>query len=615
MAKRLFTSARPLVNNNIRMHADTITHLDYCSLIAEAKHIQFDPNLGEIRIALLGDAATQQFVPLLKVLLQRAGFNALLYEGPFSGVELEVYDADSPLYRFRPDFVVLLNASQALRIQYYGRPGTAAEFLQGTIERMERIWSAIQARSTALILQSNFVLPMERLFGNFDHKVADSLYSVVGRVNAQIAERARSHAGVLVNDIEAMASWVGRRAWFDERLWFLAKTFCALDHLPLVAQNIVKIVLASRGRVVKCVILDLDNTLWGGVIGDDGVSGIKLSSHGEGESFHLLQSFLRELSQRGILLAVCSKNDVNNAMEPFLNHPEMVLRRDHIAAFVANWDDKAQNIRRIQETLNIGFDSMVFLDDNPFERNLVRELVPGVIVPELPEDPADYLTAISSLNLFETTSFSAEDLKRTEMYRIEAERRQEQSSYATLEEFLNSLDMRMTVEPWDDFHLPRVAQLIQRSNQFNLTTRRLSEAQCTEFMQDTTGCWPIYAKLTDRLGDHGLISVVTCEISGSDLAIRDWLMSCRVLARTVEQFLMVHVFDRARQLGLCRVTGEYVPTAKNAMVRDFFAQFGFQKLSEDPNGRTRWALTLADFQPPATYIRRVQRAALATIGS
>jgi FkbH-like protein len=603
------------VNSDLRMQTDTSCNLDYCSLISEAKHARIDPNLPEIRIALLGDAGTQQFVPLLKALFRRAGFNAVVYEGPFAGIELEVYDADSPLYRFRPDCVALLNASQALRIQYYARPGTAAEFLHGTVERMERIWSAIQARNTALILQSNFALPLERLFGNYDHKVPDSLYSVTAAVNTQIAERSRSHAGVVVNDIEAVASWVGRRAWFDERLWFLAKTFCALDHLPLVAQNMVQIVLANRGRVVKCVILDLDNTLWGGVIGDDGVNGIKLSSHGDGEPFHLLQSFLRELSRRGILLAVCSKNDSNNAMEPFLNHPEMVLKLDHITAFVANWDDKAQNIRRIQETLNIGLDSMVFLDDNPFERNLVRELLPGVIVPELPEDPADYLAAISSLNLFEAASFSAEDLKRAEMYRVEAARRQEQSSYGNVEEFLNSLDMRITVESWDDFHLPRVAQLIQRSNQFNLTTRRLSEAQCRAIMQEPAGWLPIYAKLTDRLGDHGLISVVTCEVNGSDLAIRDWLMSCRVLARTVEQFLMAHVFDCARRLGLGRVTGEYVPTTKNAMVRDFFAQFGFRQISEEANGRTLWALSIEEFRPPATYIRQTQHADMVAIGS
>jgi FkbH-like protein len=597
------------------MQPETNSTLDYFSLLSEAKRAQSDPNLPEIRIALLGDAATQQFVPLLKALLRRAGFNSVVYEGPFAGIELDVYDSDSPLYRFQPDFIALLNSTQALRVQYYGRTESASEFLQQIVAQLERIWSAIQARSTALILQSNYVLPLERLFGNFDQKVADSLYSVTAAVNVQIVERARTHAGVFVNDIEAVASWVGRRTWFDERLWFLAKTFCAVDHLPVVAQNMVQILLASLGRVVKCVVLDLDNTLWGGVIGDDGVNGIKLTSHGDGESFHLLQSFLLELSRRGVLLAVCSKNDLKNALDPFLNHPEMVLKREHIAAFQANWDDKAQNIRRIQKQLNIGFDSMVFLDDNPFERNLVRELLPGVIVPELPEDPSDYLAAISELNLFETTSFSSEDLKRAEMYRVEAERKQEGSSYANLEEFLNSLDMRITVERWDEFHLPRIAQLTQRSNQFNLTTRRLSEAQCAAMMKDTGSCLPIYAELSDRLGNHGLISVVSCEPHGDDLVIRDWLMSCRVLTRTVEQYLMTYVFDQAERLGMNRVIGEYIPTAKNAMVRDFFAQFGFRQLSTEADGRTRWVLSVGEFQQPATYIHQTEKASPVTVGS
>jgi len=596
------------------MPTETNNTLDYLSLVREAKLVSGDANLPEIRIALLGDAATQHLVPLVKALMRRAGFNSVIYEGPFAGIELEVYDGESPFYRFQPDCVVLLNCAQALRGQYYARAGSAAEFVQSTIDRIEGIWRAIQTRSTALILQSNFALPLERLFGNFDQKLTDSLHSVTSSLNSRLAEGARSHAGVVINDIEAIASWVGRQTWYDQRLWFLGKSFCALDHLPLVARNIVQIVVASRGRVVKCVVLDLDNTLWGGVIGDDGLNGIGISSHGEGESFHHLQCFLRELSRRGVLLAVCSKNDMNKALEPFLMHPEMVLKREHIAAFVANWEDKAQNIRRIRDTLNIGLDSMVFLDDNPFERNLVRELLPGVIVPELPEDPAEYLTEISALNLFETTCFSAEDVKRTEMYRAEEERRQEQASYTNLEEFLSSLDMRIKVERWDDFHLARVAQLFQRSNQFNLTTRRLSEAQCRAMMRDSI-CLPIYATLSDRLGDHGLISVVTCDVSGTELTIRDWLMSCRVLARGVEQYLMSYVFDYAYRLGATCVTGDYIPTAKNGMVADFFARFGFRKVREEENGRSRWSLNVDEFQPPVTYIRPAEQNKLAEAAS
>jgi FkbH-like protein len=582
--------------------------LDYFSLLSEARRLQPDAALPEVRIAILGDAATQQFVPLIKVLLRRSGFRVEIYEGPFAAAELEAYDANSALYAFNPGFIVLLNSTQALRSQFFTRKGSGSEFREQAADRLERVWSAIRARSNALILQSNFVLPLERTFGNFDHKVPDSFYSVIAALNQQIAQRARAHPGVVVNDVEALASEVGRRSWFDDRLWFHAKTFCAIEYLPLVARNIAQIILASNGRVVKCVILDLDNTLWGGIIGDDGVNGIKLSSHGDGESFYLLQSFLLELSKRGVLLAVCSKNEEKNATEPFLQHPEMVLKLEHIVVFMANWDDKAHNIRKIQETLNIGFDSIVFLDDNPFERNLVRELVPGVVVPELPEDPAGYLRAITELNLFETVSFSAEDLQRADMYRVEAERRNHAASYANVDEFLASLDMRMVVDRWDGYHLPRIAQLLQRSNQFNLTTRRLTESQCAAMMKGPAESLLLFASLSDRLGDHGLIAVVTCEPDGDVLAIRDWLMSCRVLTRGVEQYLMSQVFEYARRLGFDGVTGEYIPTAKNGMVRDFFAQFGFDNIAEDPSGRTQWALRVADFQPSATYIKEANQA-------
>ena len=287
----------------------------------------------------------------------------------------------------------------------------------------------------------------------------------------------------------------------------MSKMFCGLEHLPLVAQNIIDVVLSIRGRGVKCVVLDLDNTLWGGVIGDDGVHGIALSAHGDGESFYEFQSFLLELERRGVLLAVCSKNEIENALKPFLEHPDMVLKRDHICVFTANWNDKADNIRQIRQQLNIGYDSIVFLDDNPFERNLVRSLLPEVIVPELPEEPAEYVRAICELNLFETSSFFAEDSQRTEMYRQRAESQVTQSAFANVEEYLQSLDMEITVRRFQKEKIGRIAQLLQRSNQFNLTTQRRGEAECEALMHDPD-CYPLYAELRDKLGDHGLISIV-----------------------------------------------------------------------------------------------------------
>jgi FkbH-like protein len=293
---------------------------------------------------------------------------------------------------------------------------------------------------------------------------------------------------------------------------------------------------------------------------------------------------------------------MSNALLPFEKHPEMVLKRDDIACFVANWNDKAENIRHIQDTLNIGFDSMVFLDDNAFERDLVRSLLPDVIVPNLPEDPADYVRAISELNLFETTTFSAADLERSELYRLEGLRRQEQASFASIEEFLRSLKMQISIARFDSYHLPRIAQLIQRSNQFNLTTRRRTEAECADLMNNPLFI-PLYANLSDRLGDHGLISIVILERIRDELAIRDWLMSCRVVKRGVEQALMNEVFLQASSLGIKRVTGEFIPTAKNGMVQDFFAQFGFEKVRER-EGRSTWQADVAAYEPSTVLMER-----------
>ena len=581
--------------------------LDYGALLRASRQLDPAGTTQKIRVALLADAATQRLVPLLQALFHRSGVAAEIYEAPFDAMELETCDAHSGLYRFHPDAIVVLNCVQALRTVFGRFRGNAAGFRDDTIGRITRIWDNIRSRTGAIIIQSNFVMPYERMFGNFDQKVADSFYSSVAALNITVAQRARERHDVLINDLEAVASWAGRRNWFDDRLWDMAKYLCALDVMPLVANNLVDLVLCTRGRVVKCLVLDLDNTLWGGVIGDDGVEGIQLNAHGDGEAFHRFQHYLRGLMDRGILLTVCSKNDLANALLPFEKHPGMVLRREDITVFVANWNDKAENIRQIRATLNIGFDSMVFLDDNPFERSLVRELLPEVIVPEMPEDPADYVRAIAELNLFETNSYSEEDSKRASLYRQEAERRASQESFASVEEFLKSLEMRITVARFDEFHLPRIAQLMQRSNQFNLTTRRRPESECEALMKEG-GAIPLYAKLADRLGDHGLISIVILEPRAQEMAITDWLMSCRVLARGVEQFLMNTVFEKARERGLSRVTGEFVPTAKNFMVKDFFARFGFAKIAEDEKGRTRWALETAAYQPRNTFLNPEQPA-------
>ncbi len=469
---------------------------------------------------------------------------------------------------------------------------------------IETVWKAIRARTSATILQSTFVLPYERTHGNFGQLLDGDLSGMVAEINREICLRARRNASVLVNDIDHIAGWVGRRKFFDEKLWGLAKSLCAFEYLPDVAQNIVDITLASIGRLVKCVVLDLDNTLWGGVVGDDGLDGIKLGDLDEDGSFRFFQLYLRELSARGIILAVCSKNNDAVAREVFQKHPGMVLKEEHIAVFVANWEDKATNIRRIRETLNIGFDSMVFLDDNPFERNLVRQLIPDIIVPELPEDPALYVRAISELNLFETASQSSLDSGRAALYQDQQKRTDESQKFTTVEDYLQSLKTTACCQKFEPATLGRIAQLIQRSNQFNLTTRRYSEAECQEMMRDAERFFPFTISVQDRFGDFGLINVVILRLHRSErlLEIDTFLMSCRVLQRGVEQLAMNRIFEFARNEKFQSVTGRYIPTGKNAMVKSFFEQFGFRRLASSDDGTAEWQLETEQYAPRKVFI-------------
>jgi FkbH-like protein len=354
--------------------------------------------------------------------------------------------------------------------------------------------------------------------------------------------------------------------------------------------------------VVKCVVLDLDNTLWGGVIGDDGLTGIRLGHLGDGEAFVAFQAYLKQLPARGILLAVCSKNERDAAMLPFTEHADMVLRMEDIAVFVANWDNKADNLRAIAKQLNIGLDSMVFLDDNPFERNLVRELVPEVIVPEMPEDPADYVRAISEWNLFETASFSELDEKRTELYRQRAESEAVRADFTSLTDYLRSLEMVATLGRFDAYNLPRIAQLLQRSNQFNLTTRRYSLAECEALMADES-CYPFHLSLRDRLSDHGLIAVAVLKQTPGAVHVDSFLMSCRVLKRGVEELAIHTMVDYAKSVGKPLLTAEYIPTAKNAMVKDLYDGFGFERVETGEDGTVRYALRVDDWVPRTIFMQ------------
>lgn len=577
------------------------SELEYFTLMKRAKELPSPAN-RQLRVAILADVSTQHLTPLLRALFASNGVTAVVYEAGFDTVELEAFDPNSGLYAFSPEVVVILQSISKLKANYYDFPDGRDTFVGSKATQIEQVWKAIRARSGAPIIQSTFVLPYERPFGNYGNAAVDTLQGKAADLNREICARARANSGVLINDVDYLAAWVGRRQFIDEKLWSVSKSLCALEFLPDVAQNVVDIALATQGRTVKCVVLDLDNTLWGGVVGDEGLDGIELGDRDETGTFRSFQLYLRELGRRGILLAVCSKNDESVARRVFQEHPGMVLREPDIAAFVANWQDKATNIRSIREKLNIGFDSMVFLDDNPFERNLVRQLLPEVIVPELPEDPELYVRAISELNLFEVASHSELDLQRAALYREQEERALESSRFVNLDDYLRSLETVARVSRFEPRDLGRIAQLLQRSNQFNLTTRRHSEAECEAMMRDESACFPFSISVRDRFGDFGLINLVILRHVGTVLEIDTFVMSCRVLQRGVEQLAMNKIFEYARRVGCDRVIGRYIPSPKNGMVKNFFAQFGFERVSSDDAEGILWSMRPSDYVEREIFI-------------
>lgn len=532
----------------------------------------------KVKIALLGDTATQFLAIALKGQAYENQFNLNLYEAEYDQIPLQIKNPNSELHSFHADYVVIFQSSQKLLSRFNKNEIENRKYwAEIQINQIKDYYDTIKSNShnTQLIV---FNLPAinNSVFGNYSNKVENSFDFQLRKFNYLLSELSVELMDIHICDLALIQSNLGMESFLNTSMYFNNSMVLSLDALPIVAKNTLDIISAGEGKFKKCLILDLDNTMWGGVIGDDGVENIQIGSLGIGKAFTELQTWAKELKNRGIILAVCSKNTESIAKEPFKVHPDMVLRLEDFAVFVANWDNKADNIRYIQRVLNIGFDSMVFLDDNPFERNIVRENLPDVVVPELPEDPAEYLTYLRTQNLFETMSVSFEDKERTKKYQVEAKRVESQERHTDEESFLRSLEMKCTVTNFTTFNIPRVAQLTQRSNQFNLRTKRYSEGDIQR-IQESNAHIGLAFSLADKFGDYGLISVVILEKRGDkELFIDTWLMSCRVLKRGVEKFVLETIMAIARKNGFKLLKGEYLETPKNALVKDHYKELGFR---------------------------------------
>ena len=579
--------------------------LSFQELKKSVKHMP--AGLPQIKVALVGDTATQFLGTAIRGVGIERGYQVELFEAEYNQVERQFLDPTSELYEFDADFIVVFQSTHKLGEKHSALNPEQQNTLAD--DRLAFVSSLCEnpALANKKIIYFDYPEIEDTVFGSYATKVTSSLTYQVRKLNMRLMDLSQQYANLFICDIAGLQNKLGRDFIFAPNVYVSTEMVLSIDALPYVASRVMDIICAIKGQFKKCLILDLDNTVWGGVIGDDGLEGIQLGHGlGIGKAFTEFQMWVKKLKQRGIIICVASKNNEETAKEPFEKHPDMVLKLEDIAVFQANWETKVDNIRTIQSILNIGFDSMVFLDDNPFERNMVRENIPGITVPELPVDPGDYLEYLYSLNLFETASYSNADKDRTKQYQVEAKRVSLQKTFSNEADFLKSLDMISVVSGFTKFNTPRVAQLSQRSNQFNLRTIRYTEADIEALAQDPKVI-DLSFTLEDKFGDNGLIAVIIMKPQDVEtLFVDTWFMSCRVLKRGMENFTLNTMVERAKAAGYKRIVGEYLPTPKNKMVEQHYPDLGFTKIEDAATAQ--YELDVIAYQPRECYITKSETA-------
>jgi FkbH-like protein len=529
----------------------------------------------------------------------RRGLHIRPFFGPFGQFEQMLVDPSSELYSFDAQALLLIMRPEDLDPDFVHRSAAAAsrrELLQSTIERMVACIEAFRAKSNAPVLVANFATPSRLPLGPFDANVSDSLTHALAEANRELVKAVSPFASTIIWDYAGLVRESGANTWTDPRMWALARVPVAADKQPLLAKHLARSLAAISFTTAKCLVLDLDNTIWGGVIGDDGLEGIKLGDDYPGNVFKSFQRAVLGLADRGILLAVVSKNDLPVVQEAFRNHPEMLIRPESIAAMQVNWEPKSENLRAIAKELNIGLDSLVMFDDNPVERAEIAANAPEVRIVDVPADPLAYERALYDCGWFDVVTVSQEDRQRVQMYRTERAREEVRSTARTVEEFLASLEMTADVGLVDNANLARVAQLIGKTNQFNLTTRRHSQADVASMAASDTHD-VVYIRLSDRFGDLGLIAVGIVAYEGRAAVIDTLVMSCRVMNRRVEHGLVSELAELARARGCVQLVGDYFPTARNGMVSQLYTSLGFMEIGAIEADGTRFALDLANATP------------------
>jgi len=544
------------------------------------------------RLAILGGATTHFIAPLIRLFALRRGVALALYESDFGLYEQEIWSTSPALLEFAPDVIHLHVGSRNLPFPAYAE--NPDRLVADQTRRFLELYRAASERFGCALIVDNFETERARPYGALHAVSPGSRNSMIRSLNEALARALPRQ--VYLNDVEQLSAALGKARWFDPRLWNETKTAVSFECQPYYADRLAASLGALFGKSKKCLVLDLDNTLWGGVIGDDGLGGIHLGAgQPDGEAFQDFQRYAKALKDRGVLLAVASKNEPENALAAFREHADMILREADISCFEIGWEPKDQSLIRIAERLNIGLDALVFFDDNPAERQLVRASLPAVTVIEVPPDPSLYVQALDGENLFDTLSLTEEDQLRTALIQTNQARESLEAKASSYDDFLRQLEMRAFIEPVSELNLARVTQLINKTNQFNLTTRRMTEAE-VRVLVGNPEAYTSTIRLDDRFGSNGLISVVIGRVKGETLTVDNWLMSCRVLKRGVEALELERMLAFCKSRGLRDIVGRYLPTAKNKLVQGHYAELGFKEIPGEPGGTT-WQLDVT--APPS----------------
>jgi FkbH-like protein len=551
--------------------------------------------LTRYRLAILRSFTVEPAVPLLRAAAFTSGIDLTVQLGDFNAYPQEILDDQSSLYRFAPDGVILAARTADLAPDLWNHypdlsQAAVAEAAQRVSKSLDQWIGAFRKQSSAALIVHSLEQPARPGTGLLDAQSSFSQSAAIQQINQELRKIVAAHRGIYLLDYDALVARHGRLGWHDERKWLTARMPIAADQLIHLSREWLRFVVPLAGKTAKVLVVDLDNTLWGGVIGEDGMTGIQVGPEYPGAAYQALQRALLDLTRRGILLAICSKNNLDDAMEALGNHPGMLIRPSHFAAVRINWHDKALNLREIASELNVGVDALAFLDDNPMEREQVRAALPQVNVIDLPADPLEYAATVRDAPALQRLVLSDEDRQRTELYAAQRERSQAQQSFQSKEDFFRYLELEAEIAPLEPATLARVAQLTQKTNQFNLTTRRRSEQQIAE-VAERAGSQVLTIRLRDRFGDHGLVGIAITSDESETCEIDTFLLSCRVIGRTVETALLSHVASGAISRGCQQLSGWFLPTKKNAPARDFYSQHGFQLQKQNGEG-TLWTLDL-----------------------